>query len=96
MSGFTYSEAVNGTATAKTAGKVTPAAKKKKVLSLGSAKFKAASGAVAKVTFKLSKANLKTLKKLKKLKLTVTFVAQDAAGNKVTKPLSLTLKAPKK
>jgi hypothetical protein len=67
------------------------ARKKKKIIKLGSKGFTVDRTGAGKVTVKLSKANLKTVKKLKALKVKVTLTA--GSENATT---TFTLKAPKK
>jgi hypothetical protein len=63
-------------------------AKAKGPVTVGTASSASAAG---KVTLQLSAKARKALKKLKKVKLTVTLVATDAAGNRTTRTLSMTL-----
>ena len=77
-------------------GLATVSAKKKKVrVSLGKKSFKAAAGKVVKLKFKLSKKNLKLVKRLKKIRMTASIAVKDAAGNPKTGKVKFTLKAPK-
>jgi hypothetical protein len=72
--------------------KAAAAKKKKKKLNLGRANWKAGADGKVSLKLKLSKANLKILKKLKKLKVTATVTPKNGAVSKTT----LVLKAPKK
>ena len=88
---------VTAAAAAKVAGAAAVAAKKKKkakTVKLGKSSFVVKSGAKGKVRVKLSKKGLKLLKKLRKIKATVTV--RITRGNQtVTKKIKVTFKAPK-
>jgi hypothetical protein len=76
---------------ATAAAKKRAARAKRRVLVLGRASFSAAGGRTARVTVKLSAAGRRLLARAKKLKVVVTIVARDAAGNAKTTTKSLTL-----
>ena len=68
---------------------------KKKVLTLGSARFSLAGGKDAKLTIKLS-AKARKLLKHGKLRAKLVITVRDAAGNSSTSTKSVGLKAPRK
>lgn len=89
--------ACSGTLTVKTKSKLKVRGKKK-VVTLGKAKVSIAAGKTKSIKIKISNKNLALLRKIKsrKVKLVVTSVLTDSAGNKVTKKKTVTLKIPKK
>jgi subtilisin-like proprotein convertase family protein len=72
---------------------VTAAAKKKKILKLGSKSFTVDSKGAGKVKLKLSSSAFKSMKKLKTVKVKVTVTSTSPADKKAT---TFTLKAPKR
>jgi PKD repeat protein len=64
---------------------------KRRVLALGSASFTVAGGRTAAVTLKLSAAGRRLLARAKRLKVVLTVLARDAAGNRTTVRRTLTL-----
>jgi subtilisin-like proprotein convertase family protein len=96
---FTALAGLKGTALFQSASKialrveVTTAAKKKKIIKVGSKSFTVTSKGAGKVKVKVSKSLLKYIKKHKSLKVTVTLSSKSPKGSAKGK---LTLKAPKK
>jgi hypothetical protein len=85
---MTASESATGNAT----GTINVPAKLSKVVRFKSAAVKLAPGSVTKVTLKLSRRNLQTVRKAlarhRKLRAKITVTVSDAAGNRTTKQLS--------
>jgi uncharacterized delta-60 repeat protein len=98
IKGPAYSEAASGTATVRegSGGLVAVVSAKKAKLKFKPAKFSVPAGVPATITLKFNAKNRKILKKRKKVKLVVTFVAKDSAGNVTKTPIPLTVKASRK
>ena len=76
---------------AKAAAKKPARRSKRRVLTLGRVTFTAAGGRIATVTLKLSAAGRKLLARSKKLKVVLTVLTRDAAGNAATARKAFTL-----
>jgi outer membrane protein assembly factor BamB len=81
-----------GTLTLRTASKVRVLAKKK-IVTLGTARLKVGAGKTVKVKVKLSSKNRTLVRRLKRLKVTVTVLARDQAQNARTITKTLKLRA---
>jgi len=77
-----------GNLTLASAARVAP---KRKTLGLGRAKFKVAPGKTALVQVKVPRKSIAVARRLRKVKVKVTAIATDAAGNKRTVRRTLTL-----